>query len=182
MQDEFFYSPPNDSVTDTEKLIDKYLEEASLELSLSVKAVILTAKELKPNPFKSGCLDQIKSNDKVLIFPNKLLKLCPATVEKVSNDGKHLIIKCDSDESIRFCYPNHDNYCFLPLGWAEEHQISAEFGEGGLHKYLNKTGSRGAPIAFQKDSRLDEFDTNTRLEVIHPSDRNKVIINSNWNN
>lgn len=174
VEDEFFYSPPTDSVTDTDVLIDKYLEEASSELNLLVKAVILMAKELKPNSYKSGCLEQIKTNDKVLIFPNKLLKLCPATVEKISNDGKHLIIKCDSDESIRFCYPNHDNYCFLPLSWAEEHQISAEFGEGGLSKYLSKTGSKGAPIAFQKDPRIDEFETNTKLEVIHPSDRNKV--------
>ena len=175
VEDDFFYSPPNDSITDSEKLIDKYLEEASSELSLLVKAVISTAKELMPNPYKAGCLEQIKNYEKVLIFPNKLLKLCPATVEKVSNNDKHLIIQCDSDDSIRFCYPNHDNYCFLPLSWAEEHQISAEWGEGGLSKYLSKTGSKGAHIAFQKDSRIDEFETNTKHEVIHPSDRNKVI-------
>ena len=176
VEDEFFYSPPNESITNTEKIIDKYLDDSSSETNQLIKSVILTAKELQPSLYKNGCLEQIRVNDKVLVFPNKLLKLCPATVEKVSNDGKHLVIKCDSDESIRFCYPNHDNHCFLPLNWAEEHPISADFGDGGISKYLSKSGCRGAPIVLQKDSRIDEFETNTKLEVIHPNDKNKVII------
>jgi hypothetical protein len=120
-------------------------------------------------------LSQIKAKDKVLIFPNKLLKLLPATVESVSANGQQMIIQCDSDQTIRFCYPNHDNYCILPLSWAEENQISADFGDGGINKYLAKCNSRAAPIVLQKDSRIDEFETNTKLEVIHPKDKNKVI-------
>ena len=175
MEDEFFYSPPNESITNTEKIIDKYLDESSSEVNQLVKSVILSAKELQPDLYKNGCLEQIKLNDKVLMFPNKLLKLCAATVEKVSMDGKHLIIKCDSDESIKFCYPNHDNHCFLPLSWAEEYQIGANFLDGGIGKYLRDCGSRAAPINLQKDPRIDEFEMNTKLEVIHPKDKNKVI-------
>jgi hypothetical protein len=174
--DDFFYSTPKQSINNSEEIIDKYLAESTSELNEFIKTVILNAKELQPKLYKTGCLEQMRVKDKVLIFPNKLLKLCPASVESVAMDGKHVVIKCDSDDTIRFCYPNHDNQCFLPLGWAEEHQISAEFGDGGPAKYVSRHGSRGAPIAIQKDSRIDEFEINTKLEVIHPKDKNKVIV------
>lgn len=174
-EEEYVYCSPNESIDSFDEIKDKYLNESTNELNQLVKGVILSAKELRPQLYKSASLSQIEANDKVLIFPNKLLKVLPASVESVSAKGQHMVIKCDSDPTIRFCYPNHDNYCVLPLNWAEENQISADFGDGGVHKYLSKSNFRSAPIALQKDSRIDQFETNCRLEVIHPKDKNQVI-------
>lgn len=173
-EENYIYCPPNESIVFDEEIVNKYLNESTTELNQSVKDVILLAKEFRPQLYKSESLSDIEVNDKVLIFPNKLLKLLPATVESVSANGQHMIIECDSDPSIRFCYPNHDNYCILPLSWAEENQISADFGEGGLYKYMSKTDSKAAPLVLQKDTRIDQFESNTRLEVIHPKDNNKI--------
>lgn len=95
-------------------------------------------------------------------------------------EKSHLLIKSDGKEDIQFWFPDDDNYAILPISWSEEQSINVDFGEGfqsdsAFNEYFQKTRARAAPIELlNNNSKLKEFQVNTKLEVVHPRNPNQV--------
>lgn len=143
-----------------------------------IKSLICSAKEKRPQIYTKESIEKSNEGEKVLIFPMKAMQLQPATITSKTNDlpVQNLTVTCDCDDSIKFIFPHHDNWVMMPLNWGEEHQINCDFGEelkdeGGWNRFLDKHQAKAANLEFNMiEEQLEDFQVNTKLEVVHPND------------